>query len=142
MKNIPQYIVLHHSANQDHGTLDYMGLWDWHVNHNGWRDIGYHFVIERIPRYTVIMGRMPDEVGAHCKGVNKKSLGVCFVGDFDSFSVPKEQWDLGIRLVEYLIDMYNIPIGNVRGHRDLWNTACPGKHFKMSDFINDLLRRC
>ena len=52
----------------------------WHKA-RGWNDIGYHFVIRRDGE--IEMGRMPSVQGAHTKGHNPDSIGVCLVGKQD-----------------------------------------------------------
>jgi hypothetical protein len=47
----------------------------WHVSENGWADIGYHFVIEGDAR--IRQGRSIDTVGAHVRGHNMGTLGIC-----------------------------------------------------------------
>jgi hypothetical protein len=51
---------------------------DWHVNGNGWRDIGYHLVIRRDG--SIEKGRDINDSGAHAAGYNSKSIGLCLVG--------------------------------------------------------------
>ena len=99
---------------------------------------GYHFGIERVgKRYEILCGRMMNEDGAHCIGLNGRSIGVCFIGNFDNVPPPCEQWDFGVRLVKSLISVFRVPVGNVRGHRAFasWK-SCPGLRFDM-----DLFRR-
>ena len=92
----PKWIVLHHSLSRDsHTTLDWASIRRWHVDHNGWRDIGYHFGVERIKPnsvYEILVGRMPNETGAHCThaGMNRKSIGICAVGDYDTI-IPSDK---------------------------------------------------
>jgi len=49
----------------------------WHKN-NGWSGIGYHAIIDRDG--SVALGRSEDKIGAHVKGRNRHSLGVCLIG--------------------------------------------------------------
>lgn len=56
--------------------------------------IGYHYVIGRDG--TVFTGRHVDEVGAHVKGYNQRSIGICLVGTA-AFAPP--QWDSLAHLV-------------------------------------------
>ena len=44
----------------------------------GWFDIGYHAIITSDGRY--FQGRPDKIIGAHCKGDNADSLGVCVTG--------------------------------------------------------------
>lgn len=46
----------------------------WHVEDRGWRDIGYHYLIDRDG--TVAKGRPVEQVGAHCKGHNTGTIGI------------------------------------------------------------------
>lgn len=107
--------------------------------------IGYHYVIDRAG--LVMTGRHLDEVGAHAKGYNQRSIGICMVGT-ESFSPA--QWSSLSHLVTAevaRITQHNGPAnrnnplskaGAIRlaaergivicGHRDLPNVAktCPG----------------
>ena len=50
----------------------------WHVEDRGWSDIGYHFLIDRDG--MVVKGRALERTGAHTKGHNKGSIGICLFG--------------------------------------------------------------
>jgi len=54
----------------------------WHVQGNGWRDIGYHHVIDRDG--TIAAGRPLEQAGAHTVGRNGGTIGVCLIGGFGS----------------------------------------------------------
>ena len=54
----------------------------------GWH-VGYHYVIEYNGKVTKT--RTHDEEGAHTIGMNKSSIGVCFMGNFDLIYPSKEQ---------------------------------------------------
>ena len=54
----------------------------WHVQDRGWRDIGYHFLVDRDGRFGI--GRPLEDMGAHCKGHNKGTVGICLLGGFGS----------------------------------------------------------
>lgn len=49
-----------------------------HIYVNGWRNIGYHYVIRTDG--TIEKGRNIEEPGAHCQGHNAHSIGICYVG--------------------------------------------------------------
>ena len=109
-----------------------------------WRDIGYHVGIENVNNdyYEVLMGRMWDEPGAHCpeKGMNRRSVGVCFIGNFDQEPPPEDQWKQGVRLVKFLMLCYHIEAECVYGHREfaVYKT-CPGEAFDLQKFRADLI---
>jgi N-acetyl-anhydromuramyl-L-alanine amidase AmpD len=136
----PKYIILHHSLTKDGSTVSWAAIRRYHTLDLGWRDVGYHFGIERVgSEYEVFVGRMLDEGGAHCVGMNQKSLGICFVGNFDKHKVPTIQWVEGVRLVRSLMNVFDIPKINVLGHRDIGkHKSCPGKNFSMEDFRQEL----
>jgi N-acetyl-anhydromuramyl-L-alanine amidase AmpD len=84
------------------------------------------------------MGRMIDEIGAHCVGMNAVSIGIVFIGNFDEGNVLVDQWNLGLKLTRSLIKTFNIPVENVRGHCDFAGKSCPGKFFDMNKFRREL----
>ena len=132
------FLVIHHSEAKDHGTLDWAGIRDWHVNGNGWQAIGYHFGLEKIgERYEILIGRMPTETGAHCMGLNRKSWGLCLVGNFDLAPPPEEQWNMAVKFAASLTILGGFPIDNIVGHREGDKTSiktCPGRNFDMVKF--------
>lgn len=91
----------------------------WHKE-RGFDGVGYHAVITEDG--TVQAGRPEYWQGAHVKGHNRESLGVCLIGR-DSFT--DEQLDA---LFDYLVDVCNRhPRAVVYGHRDLDDGKdCPG----------------
>ncbi len=135
----PKYIILHHSATADGWTLSADDIRRYHMEVNGWKDVGYHFFIERVEDSTQILaGRMLDEDGAHCVGRNHDSIGICFVGNFDIADPPQASWDAGVRLVRSLCRVFGIPPENVGGHRDYAEKTCPGIKFDLDKFRNAL----
>lgn len=138
----PKYVILHHSATKDSGTVSWNAIRRYHVESLNWREIGYHYGIEKIDDCTqALLGRMWYERGAHCKedGMNGRSLGVCFVGNFDEQEVPAEQWDLGVKVVGSICLSHGISVDYVRGHCDFSRKTCPGKYFDLGKFREDVL---
>lgn len=70
-------IVVHCSATPDGRDVDAATIHEWHSN-RGWSGIGYHYVIKRDG--TIENGRPEYWTGAHAKGHNKGSLGICMIG--------------------------------------------------------------
>lgn len=136
-------IILHCSATPNCRWTTTADIDNWHRERGFFRyldfrkifnysltSIGYHFVV-----YTngaVATGRHLDEVGAHAKGFNANSLGVCLVGT-DRFSVA--QWDSLRDNLVGLLKKY--PDASIRGHRDLpgVHKTCPG--FDVSAWLNN-----
>ena len=72
-----RYLVVHCSDTPDDAPV---GVRDIHAMHLGfgWDGIGYHRVIARDG--SVHHGRPDFWIGAHVKGFNTESLGVCLIG--------------------------------------------------------------
>ncbi len=98
----------------------------WHVEENGWADIGYHFVVTKDGEMHD--GRSIDKTPAAQKGHNKGSIAVCLTGS-DNFS-PRQ-----FATLRSLIDACKEahPSIVVLGHKDLDpSKTCP--NFNVKDF--------
>jgi hypothetical protein len=101
----------------------------WHVEDNGWSDIGYHYLIDRDG--TVAKGRPIEKSGAHCKGHNSTTIGVSLFGghgssERDTFNdnYTVEQGKALRQLLADLSDTYAIK--KISGHYFYAPKACPG----------------
>lgn len=135
-------IMVHHSASHDTKAVDAEQFEKWHKA-KGWKDIGYHWIIEKIgDRYHSIMGRPMYMQGSHSTGMNSKALGVVFAGNFQESRVPQEQLEEGADLIAGLCFGLGIGSSEVVAHRDFRQTLCPGELFPMArlrDMVNDRL---
>lgn len=123
-------IIIHCSATPEGRDYTVAQIRDWHVSGNGWKDIGYHFVIYRDG--TVHTGRDINQIGAHCTGQNTGSIGICYIGGIsnDGKKTPKdtrtpEQKKALRDLVEKLCRQYNISKQHVYGHNEFAAKKCP-----------------
>jgi N-acetylmuramoyl-L-alanine amidase len=134
----PTHIIIHHSLTEDGQTVSWNAIRKYHLQ-QGWQDIGYHYGVELIgDHYEILLGRMPGEIGAHCKeaGMNQMSIGICLVGNFDIAPPPKAALDKLVQLVRELRTEWNIPIANIHRHSEFATyKSCPGKLFPWTDFI-------
>lgn len=103
----------------------------WHVDNNGWSDIGYHYLIDR--NGQVIEGRPVSRSGAHVRGRNKQSIGIALMGghggsETDKFAdhfTPAQ--DAALRsLIGELKGRYGDM--EVNGHNQYAAKACPCFH--------------
>ena len=101
----------------------------WHVEDNGWKDIGYHFLIDRDG--TVAKGRPIEQVGAHTMGRNTGSIGISLFGGHGSAANGKFEdsfthlQDAALHaLIMKLTAIYKI--AKVSGHNQFAAKACPG----------------
>ena len=112
------YIVIHCAATKPSMDIGAAEIKSWHRK-KGWLDIGYHFVIRRDG--IIEPGRPIDVPGAHARGYNHISLGICLVGGVaedgktpeDNFT--EQQWVELAALVKYLKEQF--PDAEVLGHR-------------------------
>jgi hypothetical protein len=151
VKEVPkEYIILHHSATPDGLVLkDFDAIKRYHMEVNGWRDIGYHWVVERIDGVlTAIPGRPEADDGAHCLRHNSDAIGVCVVGDYTKAPPDDETYRFVAALCKQIKTRH--PIKEVGGHRDYYATACPGDKFdvekvrqyvKGEEIVNDIKGR-
>lgn len=118
-------IIIHCSATLEGYDISPSQIREWHLA-RGFKTIGYHFVITLDGRTHVT--RSLSQVGAHCKGQNKNSIGICYVGGLDKNGKPKDtrteaQKNTLRRLVSALKQSY--PKVTIHGHNEFANKACP-----------------
>ena len=108
----------------------------WHVRDRKWRDIGYHWLIDRDG--SILPGRPETTAGAHVAGHNTGSIGICLIGGFgsnenDAFDrhfTPEQ--DRALRgLIEEISS--RTAIKRLRGHNEVAAKACPG--FQVSRWL-------
>lgn len=86
--------------------------------------IGYHYLIGN--NWT-FQARQDDELGQHAGPAwNARSIGVCFVGNFNNDYMTGYQRTIGGSLVSDLMKKYGIK--QYKLHRETKQTACPGAH--------------
>ncbi len=86
----------------------------------GFDGTGYHYYIDR--EGTVHATRPAERIGAHSRGFNARSIGVCYEGGLDARGRPADtrtpsQRDALRRLIGELLRLF--PGSRVCGHRDL-----------------------
>lgn len=146
MANNPQYIILHHSATPDGILSDWEAIRKYHIEVNGWNDIGYMWGIDRVLGKPIIQrGRAESEIGAHAIGFNQRSIGICIVGNYDLVPLEDDKRELLYWLIRDIRGRYNIPIGNILGHRETYvlrgvpvEKTCPGTQIDLNKIRADL----
>ena len=128
-------IIIHTSytpAGREHDVEDIRA---WHKA-KGWKDVGYHYVIKLDG--TIEQGRSLDNIGAHTRGHNQGSIGVCYIGGMSANdrtpedTRTKEQKTALKQLVAALDVVFGGTL-TVHGHNEFSNKPCPcfdvGKEF-------------
>ena len=124
MRKIDQ-IIIHCSATPEGRHVTVEEIRRWHKK-RGWRDIGYHYVIYLDG--TIHAGRPICQMGAHCKGHNAHSIGICYVGGLDGNGKAKDtrttfQKESLKSLVAQLKAQF--PNVTIHGHNEFARKACP-----------------
>lgn len=134
-----KYIIIHCSATRCNRAYSPEQL---EADHRarGFRSAGYHYYIRRDG--AVVRMRKETEVGAHAKGYNSVSLGICYEGGLNEAGLPYDtrteaQKETLNRLLRELVIKY--PGVSICGHRDCsldldgdgkvssdeWDKMCP-----------------
>ena len=120
------YIVIHCSATREDCDLT-PGALELEHRRRGFRGIGYHYYIRRDG--TTVLTRPLELVGAHVKGYNKHSIGICYEGGLDGDRRPADTRTPAQKaaLSQLLQELgRQFPAALTVGHRDLNpQKACP-----------------
>ncbi|MGX1758773.1 peptidoglycan recognition protein family protein [Streptomyces lydicus] len=148
---------VHHSGSGNDYSCDeapalIRAMYRFHVKSNGWRDIGYNFLIDKCG--TVYEGRAggvaKPVMGAHTLGFNADSTGIAVLGTFTDTEPPRRAVDAIARLTAWKLGLYGVdprkmtkllsaggnrfpkgskvPLHVISGHRDGFTTDCPGQY--------------
>lgn len=111
-------IIIHctdtpHTMNVTRETLH-----KWHVIENGWSAIGYAYFINQKGEIIKCRdldgdGDVENEVGAHARGFNRGSIGICLEGR-DTFN--QNQFDSLRYLITDIVSRHGIKQENIIGH--------------------------
>lgn len=80
-------IVVHCSATREDKSFTEHDLETCH-RRRGFNGTGYHFYIRR--NGDIKSTRPIGRIGAHARGFNKESIGICYEGGLDCRGVPKD----------------------------------------------------
>lgn len=120
-------IIVHCSDTPHSMRVDVETIRRWHVEDNGWSDIAYAYYIDQLGELHLGRdldgdGDVEDEVGAHAKGFNRGSIGICLEGR-DVFT--EEQFSTLRWLITDICSRHGIKRDKVLGHRDVSSKSCP-----------------
>ena len=150
-----RFAIVHHTAGKNGYTQAeapaiVRGIQLFHVQGNGWNDIGYNFLVDRFG--TIYEGRFGgvdrNVVGAHALGFNTGSFGIALLGTYEDAAPSAAALDAIARLIAWRLDLAHVDptafltvisggseryasgipvlLSAVSGHRDTGFTACPG----------------
>lgn len=119
-------IIIHCAATPEDKNFTVEDINRWHKE-RGFIKIGYHYVI--YIDGSIHKGRELEEVGAHCTGYNRDSIGICYIGGVDKDGkTPKDtrtnaQKESLLKLIKELKTKF--PQAEIYGHRDFSKKECP-----------------
>lgn len=133
-------IILHHTAalvKDSDKRLAGQASWDaavahargaqrLHKNIRGWKEIGYHYIIDWEGR--IFEGRPVDRLGAHVEKHNTGSIGVVLLGDLTRQRLTRKQSDSLRLLLNTLMTRFHIDPKDISGHYQMKYTVCPGTY--------------
>lgn len=142
-RELTDTIVIHCSATPATMDIGVDKIREWHVDDNGWDDVGYHYIIRRM-NGELETGRDESMVGSHARAVNGTSLGICLVGgsnsngDWENNFTDSQFVSLKLLILD-LIKRYEMPedfkqIKNIIGHYEVDDKKeCPS--FNVPDWL-------
>ncbi|MFE3880452.1 peptidoglycan recognition protein [Kitasatospora sp. NPDC059146] len=151
-------VFVHHTeTGNDYACSDAPALiravYQYHVRTNGWRDIGYNFLVDKCG--TIYEGRAggvdQPVLGAHTLGFNTDSSGVAALGNYSSDNPPQPVVDSLAKIAAWKLGLTGQPadghselvsasdssrykkgtvhsFNTIVGHLDAFNTGCPGEY--------------
>lgn len=157
-------VVVHHTAESntytcEQGPAVVRGIYGYHVQQLGWKDVGYNFIIDKCGR--IYEGRKGGTdlpvMGAHAYGFNAETTGISVLGTYTDVAPPPAAMASVARVAAWKLGQYGVdPTGTatltagdsgrsytgktwakgarlslpaIHGHRDGYNTQCPGNSF-------------
>lgn len=124
-------IIVHCSATQEGKNISAATIDQWHKK-RGWKGIGYHYVVALDG--SIEYGRSVYSTGAHVKGHNTGSIGICYIGGVEAERGPDGKWvakdtrtseqkESLLDLIKTLKRMH--PDATVHGHNEFAAKSCP-----------------
>jgi N-acetylmuramoyl-L-alanine amidase len=124
-------IVIHYTATYADRVVTVAEIDKWHRDRGFSGGIGYHYVIDQ--KGVIYGGRPISLPGAHVRGHNAHTVGICYVGGLNPGTAGKIGYDTRTAAQKIAIRgqcvrlMKKYPtIKWVLGHMDLAPTQCPG----------------
>lgn len=101
---------------------------NYHMNSNGWSDIGYNYLVTSAPGTPadglIFEGRGRDAVGAHCLNHNTPWIGIQVA--IGGGQVPSPAALAAVRWLHITFEQAAGHDLSMRSHSDGFNTECPG----------------
>ena len=149
--------VVHHTVNantysREDSAAMVLSICRYHRNSNGWRDLGYNFLVDRFGQ--IFEGRAggieQPVIGAQAQGYNGVSTGIANLGTFTTAAPTAAGVSATAELLAWKLSLHGVPVEGgvtvtsgggptnrhragtpvlferIAGHRDADKTTCPG----------------
>jgi N-acetyl-anhydromuramyl-L-alanine amidase AmpD len=128
MRKITKIIL--HCSDSDHAHHDNIKtIREWHIE-RGFSEVGYHYFIRKSGDLEI--GRELEIVGAHARGHNHHSVGICLSGRHKFAEI---QFQMLAAIVMRLMDKFNLRPSDIYLHNELDNgKTCP--NFKKVEILS------
>ena len=117
--------ILHCADTRVNQNFSINDVREWHIQ-RGFSDVGYHFYIRL--NGDIETGRTVETIGAHCKGENEDSIGICFEGgkneDGSLWKNPLDAQIIAFFVLNESLDQ-EYGITPVFGHYQFSKKTCP-----------------
>ena len=122
------HLIVHHSAGPNSSSnwaATVASIFDFHVNSNGWSDVGYNYLIA--PDGTLFYGRGGglNVIGAHYCAKNGNTMGVCMMGNYMTVAPTDTAWRTLEKLFAWKAVESNINPTNYAPLRECSKTCRP-----------------
>ena len=132
-----EMIVIHCASTKPSMDIGYKEIRKWHVEDNGWDDVGYHYIVRRDGKVEV--ARSEAFQGAHAPAVNSKSIGVCLVGGMAEDGGAENNFTLeqflSLKDLIKKIKTTNPNIKEILGHCDVQDNKPNCPRFNLKEWL-------
>ena len=119
-------VFLHCSASDVPGHDNIETIRRWHVQDNGWSDVGYHYYVNKAGK--VFAGRPVTQTPAAQAGHNTGTIAIC-CGGLHEDAFTEAQYATLREMCRTINDAYDGAV-TFHGHREVASKACPVYDYK------------
>ena len=127
-----EQVIIHHSTGpitQTPLSIARYHVGPNHISNEGIPGIAYHYIIDR--QANVFQTQDLETISWHVSGQNTRSIGICFIGNYDELEPTDRQMLQLLKLIRYLNRRLGRPL-EIAGHRDYANKSCPGDNMDVN----------
>lgn len=142
----PKELHVHHTYAPSHKNFNgknhqelQNGMRNYHIDTNGWRDIGQHLTL--MPDGLWVFGRDFNDDPASISGRNHLGFAIEMLGNFDKGhdKLEGKQLDSMLKFSKFFIEFFKLDFDkNIIFHNQYANKSCPGSSLDRAFFITQV----